>query len=344
VHGGNGGNSLTGDSQGNILIGGSGADTITGGSGASLLIGDLGSDTIIGGSGGDILIGGSTSFDTMTANNEKALMGILAEWQALASYDTRFHDINTGTGGGLNGTAKLNVGKLGATVQEDGAADTLTAAPTSAALDWFFQGAGDVLQNLEPGEHINNNTPAAFKDRTVTSPIDEGSLAALSGTITEPDAKDKFILTITWGDGTPTETHAFAAGSDGRRITLTHRYRDDGSYTIQLFWTDPTGPGNQATLPVSVRNVAPTVNAGGDATLQKGELFDRRGSFADPGTGTWTAMVDYGDGTGPQALALKGHDFRLHHHYGAKGTYQVVVTVVDDDGAVGTASFTIAVV
>jgi hypothetical protein len=153
VHGGNGGNTLVGDSQGNILIGGTGNDTITGGSGASLLIGDKGADTIQGGSGGDLLIGDATTFDTMTAGNEAALMSILAEWQSSDSYATRFHDINTGTGGGLNGTARL---RFGTTVKDDSASDTVTAAASSQALDWFFQGIGDTLHNVEAGEHINN--------------------------------------------------------------------------------------------------------------------------------------------------------------------------------------------
>jgi hypothetical protein len=338
VHGGDGGSTLTGNAEGNILIGGAGADTLIGGSGASILIGDTGVDSVTGGSGGDILIGDSTSFDAMTTSNEQALMAILAEWQSVDSYATRFTDIDTGTGGGLNGTFSLN---FGTTVNDDGSAETVTAAPSAQALDWFFQGAGDTLQNVEPGEHINNNTPAAFKNRTVTSPIDEGSLATVSGTITEPDPQDSFTLKITWGDGTPTQTYTFPPGSNGRLISVTHRYRDEGSYTIQLFWTDPTGPANQATLPVTVLNVAPTVDAGSDATVQVGHLFKREGSFADPGAGTWTATVDYGDGAGAQPLALEGHDFRLRHHYQATGVYHVVVTVLDDDGAVGTASFTV---
>src|SRR5262249_20256230 len=90
VHGGNGGNTLTGNAQGNILIGGSAANTITGGSGRSLLIADKGVSNITGGSGGsanggDILIGGSTTFDPMTAAHEAALMAILAEWQSADS-------------------------------------------------------------------------------------------------------------------------------------------------------------------------------------------------------------------------------------------------------------------
>jgi hypothetical protein len=340
VHGGNGGNTLTGDSQGNILIGGSGSDRITGGSGASLLIGDAGADTLSGGSGGDILIGDATSFDTMTPSNEQALMAILAEWQSADSYATRFFDINTGSGGGLNGTAKLN---FGTTVIDDGAADTVTAAATSAALDWFFRGTGDVLRNVEPGEHINNNTPAAFKDRTVTSPIPEGGLATVSGTITDPDPHDAFTLVVNWGDGTPAQTYTFPPGSNGLRVSVSHQYRDEGRYTVALSWTDPTGPANHATLAVSVFEVAPVVQAGGDVGLEQGGVLQRFGLVSGPEVDSYTAAVDYGDGTVPQPLPVAPH-FLLQHQYRHPGRYHVAVTVTDDDGTTGTDFFTVTVI
>jgi hypothetical protein len=157
VHGGNGGNTLTGDSQGNILIGGSGANTLTGGSGRSILIADKGPSHITGGSSdGDILIGDYTAYDSMTTAHELALMSILAEWQSADSYAVRFHDINTGTGGGLNGTNKLN---WGTTVKDDPAPDapvTLTASSSALALDWFFLDSNDTKVNYEAGEHVNN--------------------------------------------------------------------------------------------------------------------------------------------------------------------------------------------
>jgi hypothetical protein len=161
VHDGNHGNTLTGDAQGNILIGGSGTNTITGGSGHSILIADKGPSTITGGSGGssgggDILIGGTTSYDTMTAANEAALMSILAEWQSTDSYATRFSDIDTGTGGGLNGSNKLNWGK---TVLDNGKANTLTAQAGTAVADWFFANTAPghtIIKNEEAGEHLNN--------------------------------------------------------------------------------------------------------------------------------------------------------------------------------------------
>jgi hypothetical protein len=124
------------------LIADKGLSNITGGSGGSA-------------SGGDILIGGYTSYDTMSAANELALMSILAEWQSGDSYTTRATDINTGTGGGLNGTNKLN---WGVTVFDNGKANTLTAQAGSAAVDWFFAKTVAECANTESGEYLNNLT------------------------------------------------------------------------------------------------------------------------------------------------------------------------------------------
>jgi hypothetical protein len=159
VHGGDGGNALTGNAQGNILIGGAGADTIIGGTGASLLIGGKGADTVRGHSRNDILIGGATAFNPMRTANEAALMGILAEWQSADSYTDRFNDINQGSsyapGSHLNGKFLLKTG-VGATVLDDaGAPDTVTEAGAGPRQDWFFQYAGDTINN-QPGEHVNN--------------------------------------------------------------------------------------------------------------------------------------------------------------------------------------------
>jgi hypothetical protein len=137
-----------GNSQGNILIGHGGADKITGGSGRSLLIGGSGTSAVTGGSGGDILIAGTTSYDI---TDHLALMSILAEWQSADPLATRFDDINTGTGGGLNGTNKLNDGT---TVINVATGDSVLALPGSS-LNWFFDSSGDT-DNWTNGQHKNN--------------------------------------------------------------------------------------------------------------------------------------------------------------------------------------------
>jgi hypothetical protein len=159
VHGGNGGNTLTGNSLGNILIGGSGSNTITGGSGRSLLIGDAGPSTITGGSGGtatggDILIAGTTTFDSVTNAHLNALMAILAEWQSADSYATRFSKINTGTG--MPPGDRLT---WGSTVLDNNKVNTLKGQAGAGVTDWFFANTAfghSKLLNWRTGEHINN--------------------------------------------------------------------------------------------------------------------------------------------------------------------------------------------
>jgi hypothetical protein len=152
VYGSKGGSTLTGNSTGNILVGGAGADIIQGGTGRSLLIGDKGIDHVTGGStsGGDILIGGTTSYDTDSTANIRALMALLAEWQSGDSYSTRFTDINTGV---VPGGYSLN---FGTTVKEDSAANVVSGAASGLALDWFFAGSHDKLIGFVSGEHENN--------------------------------------------------------------------------------------------------------------------------------------------------------------------------------------------
>jgi hypothetical protein len=149
VRGGSGGNTLTGDSAGNILIGGTGADTINGGSGASILIGDKGADNVVGGSGNDIIIGGWTNYDASAPVNDLALEKILAEWQSADTFATRVADIKAGTG--LTGGNKL---VWGSTVHDDGVANTLTGL-ASSTTNWFFKGTKDTITDLEAGDQVN---------------------------------------------------------------------------------------------------------------------------------------------------------------------------------------------
>jgi hypothetical protein len=148
VRGGSGGNTLTGNAQGNILIGGAGSDVLQGGSGRSILIGGGGSDQLTGGSGDDILIGGTTSYDSFTAAHDASLAAILAEWQRTdKNFDERITHLKNG--GGYNGPDKL---LWGTTVFDDASADRLTGG---LGRDWFFAnlagGTPDTITDLNKG-------------------------------------------------------------------------------------------------------------------------------------------------------------------------------------------------
>src|SRR5258708_11602873 len=85
--------------------------------------------------------------------------------------------------------------------------------------------------------------------------------------------------------------------------------------------------------------VAGVVRAIAGAKILDGGTYTATGSFTDPGTDTWTATVDYGDGSGVQPLALTGKTFGLSHVYGGVGSgpFTVTVTVPDHDSAACTA-------
>jgi hypothetical protein len=89
--------------------------------------------------------------------------------------------------------------------------------------------------------------------------------------------------------------------------------------------------------PAEEVNQPPALGLIVDVTLAEGALFSQTGSFVDPDIGdSWTATVDYSDGSGVQALALSGTTFQLSHVFADDGVYPLVVMVLDSEGGVGT--------
>ena len=132
------------------------------------------------------------------------------------------------------------------------------------------------------------------------------------------------VVTFTWD---------FGDGSGGTGVAPSHTYAQTGTFPVTLTVTDPYGANTSASTQATVTNVAPAVNAFAGATILRGESYSAGGSFADPGTTeTWTATVNYGDGSGNQLLALSGKTFSLAHTYTAVGAFPVSVTVSDGAG------------
>jgi len=170
--------------------------------------------------------------------------------------------------------------------------------------------------------------------------LDEGAPFAGGGSFTDPGA-DTWTATVDYGDGSGVQPLTL---NPDKTFALGHTYADNGSYTVTVAVTDDDGGSHNDTLLVTVNNVAPVVSAGADQAVDEGSAFAGGGSFTDPGADTWTATVDYGDGSGAQPLTLNpDKTFALGHTYADNGTYTVTVSVTDDDGGSHADTLTVTV-
>ncbi|MBN4064828.1 hypothetical protein JYU04_03735 [Dehalococcoides mccartyi] len=185
--------------------------------------------------------------------------------------------------------------------------------------------------------------------------VDEGDLVNLSpATFNDAGTVDTHTATIDWGDGSTLEVVSTAespfgppgsiSGVDGE-IFGDHAYADEGTYRVDLAVHDSDGGSDSNSFWVTVENVAPSVSGTFDSAIDEGDTAGGSGSFIDPGVDdVWTATVDYGDGAGPEALALSAGAFVLSHVYNQNGTFNVVVEVGDGDGGTGVWTSSLVVV
>jgi hypothetical protein len=121
-------------------------------------------------------------------------------------------------------------------------------------------------------------------------------------------------------------------------LIINHTWADDFAGTVGLRVKDDAGLTDTDTTSVTVQNVAPTVNAGPNQTVNPGVVANFSGSFTDPGSSdTHTIFWDFGDGTNTTGTLTPTHA------YGDTGSYTVTLRVTDDDGGIGVDTLKITV-
>src|SRR5438094_4707 len=138
------------------------------------------------------------------------------------------------------------------------------------------------------------------------------------------------------GQQTNAPSTSASVSSDGRFVLL--------MTSASNLVTSPTSTGSQLYVRDMRTNDAPVVTLGADESLLEGQRLSRLASFSDQDASTsWSATVDYGDGSGSAALALAADKtFTLDHLY-KPGSYVASVVVTDDAGALGSGSFRVTV-
>ncbi len=162
----------------------------------------------------------------------------------------------------------------------------------------------------------------------------EGDEVAVAATFSDPDSSDAHTASIDWGDG-DTDAGVVTETDGTGTVAGSHIYLDDDSYTVTVCLNDPGTEvaGGCDTLEVTVNNVAPTVDAGPDQTVNEDENVTVSATFSDPGIlDSHTATIDWGEG--PVAAVVDETDgsgtATGSHTYLFAGDYTVEVCVSDE--------------
>src|SRR5262249_30389078 len=115
---------------------------------------------------------------------------------------------------------------------------------------------------------------------------------------------------------------------------------------IKSIYDNGSAGKGPASVPVTVKNVAPVLTAPADQSAYPGlaQPFNL-GSFTDPGADSpWSVVVNWGDGSSdPLSGGAPNQSLQAAHAYAAPGVYTVTETVTDHDLASDSKTFQVYV-
>jgi Tol biopolymer transport system component len=153
------------------------------------------------------------------------------------------------------------------------------------------------------------------------------------------DRQDKTVMRVSLNDAGD-QTNGTSGGllggpsvsADGHLVLF-------GSLATNLV-ASATNSFNQLYVRNLSSNQAPVVNSGGDETVNEGTWLKRVGTFTDlDGSTSWTGTADYGTGSVPLIIDPDKKLWLFQVEPFAPGTYVVTISVTDNEGAKGTATF-----
>ncbi|HEY2962180.1 MAG TPA: hypothetical protein VGJ37_07165 [Pyrinomonadaceae bacterium] len=191
------------------------------------------------------------------------------------------------------------------------------------------------------------NSAPVLSDVTITSQVDEGGVATLTGKISDDNHGDSFTVGVEWG-AIPGVTQLFELPAGARTFEFQQPYRDDkpdntssDTYAVKVTVDDHRFGKGTASTSITVNNVAPILAnfAVTPSTVVLGNTVKLSGTVSDPGYVSDAAdeslrvSLDWGDGQSeimdlfqPGPLVVPPS-----HKYAAVGTYTITVKATDND-------------
>ena len=213
---------------------------------------------------------------------------------------------------------------------------TLTAVVTDSG---GASGSTQAMETIGPAIPVIQSVSAP-------SSVPEGSAASASAVFMPTALNETYTCTVDYGDGTGPVT-GVVTGSTCQGPS--HIFGLPSSLMITIVVTSAGGQSSTAWAVSAVTDVDPTVAPNSvPSTGVAGTAYAASVTFSDPGASLGepeTCIIDYGDsGGGGWFGTISGSTCQgPQHFYSSKGTYQLVATVTDSYGGVGTYSQTITV-
>lgn len=193
------------------------------------------------------------------------------------------------------------------------------------ASDTQLTSTSDVTVTVNPENHAP--TVNAGADLTVAMP----NAATLSGTVTDDGLPSGSSLTSTWsvvnGPGAVTFANSHAAST-------TATFAASGTYVLRLTASDTQlSASDDVAVTVDPRNVAPTVNAGADQSIELPNTASINGGVNDDGYPRGSTLTySWGAVSGPAAVSFANADaLATTVSFGAPGTYTLRLTASDTE-------------
>ena len=239
-------------------------------------------------------------------------------------------------------TAKVDYG-------DGGGAQPLTLSGTNFSLNHVYNTSGIFTVTVSVTDN-QGATGTGTATVTVNAPphvnsfsgatLNEGDTYSANGSFTDSDSSS-WTATVDYGDSSGSQSLPLS----GTSFSLSHVYKDNGTYTVTVNVTDNQGATGTGSATITVNNVAPSVGAitAPSSPVLVNTAITASANFTDPGVlDTHTASWNWGDGnttTGTVTESNGSGSVSNSHTYAATGVYTITLTVTDKDGGQGTSTF-----